>query len=117
MRVSPEKPFKLVYSLFSHEYLGVLMESFVVQLDENGSYSLAYQNISAKNAPDFAAGLDEDDYELIKSYERNLLLLRCTSFSASFPVMQKQPPHLHRYPAIFLFHAMLSALTTMAIFH
>ena len=66
MRVSPEKPFKIVYSVFSHEYLGVLFESFVVQLDENGSYSLAYQNISSMNASDFTAGLDEDDYELIK---------------------------------------------------
>ena len=66
MRVSPERPFKVVYSLFSHEYLGVLFESFVVQLDENGGYSLAYQNVSSKNASEFAGGLEEDDYELIK---------------------------------------------------
>src|SRR5690554_1296153 len=66
MKVSPEKPFKIVYSLFSHEYLGVLFESYVVQLDKNGGYSLAYQNVSSKNAYEFAVGLDEEDYELIK---------------------------------------------------
>ena len=66
MRVSSEEPFEVVYSLFSHEYLGILFESFAVQLDEKGRHSLAYQNISSKNATEFASGLDEDDYDLIK---------------------------------------------------
>lgn len=66
MRVSPEEPFKIVYALFSHEYLGILFESFAVQLDEKGRYSLAYQNISSKNAKEFAKGLDDTDSELIK---------------------------------------------------
>ena len=66
MRVSPEEPFEIVYALFNHEYLGILFESFAVQLDEKGRYSLAYQNISSKNAKEFAKGLDETDFELIK---------------------------------------------------
>src|SRR5690606_27952077 len=66
MRVSPEEPFEIVYALFNHEYLGILFESFAVQLDEKGRYSLAYQNISSKNAKEFAGGLDETDFELIK---------------------------------------------------
>jgi len=66
MRVSPEEPFEIVYALFNHEYLGILFESFAVQLDEKGRYSLAYQNISSKNAKEFAKGLDETDLELIK---------------------------------------------------
>ena len=66
MRVSPEEPFEIVYALFNHEYLGILFESFAVQLDEKGRYSLAYQNISSKNAKEFAKGLDESDFELIK---------------------------------------------------
>lgn len=66
MRVSAEEPFEIVYALFQHEYLGILFESFAVQLDERGRYSLAYQNISSKNASEFASGLDETDYELIK---------------------------------------------------
>ncbi len=66
MKVSPEKPFEIVYSLFSHEFLGLLFESFVVQLDEKGRLSYAHQNISHINAPEFAACLDEADYKLIK---------------------------------------------------
>jgi SNF2 family DNA or RNA helicase len=66
MKVSSEQPFQLIYSLFSHEYLGLLFESFVVQLDEKGRLSFAHQNISSINAPEFAAGLDDTDYKLIK---------------------------------------------------
>jgi SNF2 family DNA or RNA helicase len=66
MRVSPEEPFEIVYALYNHEYLGILFESFAVQLDEKGGYSLAYQNISSKNAKEFATGLDDTDFELIK---------------------------------------------------
>ncbi|SIS60230.1 DEAD/DEAH box helicase [Belliella pelovolcani] len=66
MKVSAEQPFEIVYSLFSHEFLGLLFESFVIQLDEKGRLSLANQNISSVNAKEFAAGLDETDYQLIK---------------------------------------------------
>lgn len=66
MKVSTAKPFQLIYSLFQHEYLGYLFESFVVQLDEKERLTLQHQNISSKNAKEFAAGLDERDYELIK---------------------------------------------------
>ncbi len=69
MNVSPAKPFKLIYSLFQHEYLGYLVESFVVQVDEKGRLSLASQNISYKNAKEFAEGLEEVDYELIKTMD------------------------------------------------
>ncbi len=66
MKVSTTKPFQIIYSLFVHEYLGFLFESFVVQLDENGRLTFLHQNISAKNAPEFASGLNETDYELIR---------------------------------------------------
>ena len=65
MHVSPKQPFQLVYSLFQHEYLGYLFESFVVAVDERGELTLRYQNISAKNAPEFGGHLDDDDYEII----------------------------------------------------
>ena len=66
MKVSTTKPFQIIYSLFAHEYLGFLFESFVVQLDELGRLSFLHQNISSKNAPEFASGLDETDYQLIR---------------------------------------------------
>lgn len=66
MKVSTNKPFKIIYSLFAHEYLGFLFESFAVQLDEQGRFTFEHQNISSKNAHEFAKELDERDDELIR---------------------------------------------------
>ncbi len=66
MKVSTAQPFQLIYSLYQHEYLGYLFESFVVQLDDKGRLTLQHQNISAKNAFEFEKGLNEVDYKLIE---------------------------------------------------
>jgi len=66
MKVSTSKPFQIVYSIYQHEYLGYLVESFVVQKDKNGKLTLQNQNISSANAEEFGAGLDDHDYQLIK---------------------------------------------------
>ncbi|GAB4240352.1 MAG: hypothetical protein Tsb0034_16760 [Ekhidna sp.] len=66
MKVSPEKPFELIYSLYKHEYLGYLIESFVVQLNDKGALTFSHQNISSKNAKEFGQGLDENDYRIIQ---------------------------------------------------
>lgn len=66
MKVSTASPFQIIYSLFEHEYLGFLFESFVVQLDAQNRLTLQHQNISAMNADEFSSGLDETDFELIK---------------------------------------------------
>ncbi|MBD3629204.1 SNF2-related protein [Cyclobacterium sp.] len=66
MKVASDKPFEIVYSLFSHEFLGILFESFAIQLDEKGRLSFAYQNISYQNAGEFKEKIDETDFELIR---------------------------------------------------
>ncbi len=66
MKVYTTQPFQAVYSLFEHEYLGYLFESFVVQVNTRGQLTFQHQNISAKNANEFAARLDEDDFKLIQ---------------------------------------------------
>jgi SNF2 family DNA or RNA helicase len=66
MNISTAQPFQIIYSLFQHEYLGYVFDSFIVQLSPNGQLTLRHQNISSKNAPEFADGLDETDYRLIK---------------------------------------------------
>lgn len=66
MIVSPTEPFQIVYSLFQHQFLGYLFESFVIQLDSNRRLTLKYQNISSANASEFASGLNDLDFELIK---------------------------------------------------
>ncbi|MCS6967999.1 MAG: SNF2-related protein [Cytophagales bacterium] len=69
MKIDLTQPFCVVYSLLKHEYLGYLIEPYVVQLDADGKPSLRYQKLSSMNATDFAAALDEADYQLIKLSE------------------------------------------------
>lgn len=66
MKVFTTQPFQIIYSLFEHEYLGYIFESFVVQKNSRGELTFAHQNISSKNAKEFSKGLDEVDYELIE---------------------------------------------------
>ncbi|ELR71404.1 helicase/SNF2 family domain protein [Fulvivirga imtechensis AK7] len=66
MKVSAAQPFQIIYSLYEHEYLGYLFESFVVHLDDKGKLTLQHQNISSKNAKEFSSRLDDTDYQLIE---------------------------------------------------
>jgi len=66
MKVSTSKPFRVIYSLFEHEFLGYLFESFAVQLNNKGYLSLKHQNISAQNASEFSKNMDDSDHKLIK---------------------------------------------------
>lgn len=66
MKVSASQPFQIIYSLYQHEYLGFIFESYIVHLDERGKLTFQHQNISAKNAREFSKGLDDRDYELIE---------------------------------------------------
>ncbi len=65
MKVSAKQPFEIIYSLYQHQYLGYLFESFVVQLDDKGRLTFQHQNISSKNASEFGEEMNEEDYELI----------------------------------------------------
>lgn len=66
MNISAQDKFQITYSIFKHEYLGYLFESFVVKVDEKEQLTLQHQNISSQNATEFASGLDEGDFELIR---------------------------------------------------
>ncbi|MCF6360499.1 MAG: DEAD/DEAH box helicase [Cyclobacteriaceae bacterium] len=65
MNISAQDKFQIIYSIFKHEYLGFLFESFVVRVDEKGQLTLQHQNISSLNATEFSSGLDDQDFELI----------------------------------------------------
>jgi SNF2 family DNA or RNA helicase len=66
MKVSAAQPFQIVYSVFQHEYLGYVFESYIVHLDDRGKLTYQHQNISHKNAREFAKGLDDRDFKLIE---------------------------------------------------
>ena len=58
-------PFRLIYSLGEHPYLGYLIEPHIVQLNPNGSLSLSYKRVFSNTVEEFAAALDETDYKII----------------------------------------------------
>lgn len=58
-------PFKIVYALYHHEYLGYLISSHIVQILPDGQLSLVYQGIYPDNMEQFASGLDNKDRKLI----------------------------------------------------
>ena len=58
-------PFKVVYSIYHHEYLGYLISSHVVQLLPNGELSLVHHRLLPENMEQFASGLNDDDRKLI----------------------------------------------------
>ena len=66
MKVSPTKPFKIVYSILNHQYLGYILETFLVQLNQAGEFTFQIQNVSSKNIKEFKNGLDDRDFELVK---------------------------------------------------
>lgn len=59
-------PFRLIYSLGEHPYLGYLLEPHMVWLNANGSLSLSYKRVFSNTVEEFAAALDEQDYKIIK---------------------------------------------------
>lgn len=82
MKVSPNDPFQIVYSMYEHQYLGYLFEPFVVQLNPKGELTFQTQNIWSKNAKEFSAGLDEVDFQLIKWMDSIQQEVICKKFSA-----------------------------------
>ncbi|GAB4336015.1 MAG: hypothetical protein OHK0038_14080 [Flammeovirgaceae bacterium] len=83
MEVSTLKPFTIVYSLYSRQYLGYYIEPLAVQLDDHNKMMLCHQSISPTNAKEFEAKLDTNDYEaieLIDSMKPEVLTKKfCTS--------------------------------------
>lgn len=66
LRVDSSKPCKLVYSLCKHEYLGYLIEPHIVQLNQDGDFSLTYQRLFSTTAREFPDILDDTDIKIIK---------------------------------------------------
>lgn len=66
MKVAPTQPFQIVYSLLNHEFLGYLIEAFVVQRNSRGELTLLNQTLSTQNVSEFARELDERDFELVR---------------------------------------------------
>lgn len=66
LRVDSSKPFKVVYSLCRHEFLGWLIEPHAVQLNSDGGFSLTHQRLFSNTVEEFSKGLESLDFKLIK---------------------------------------------------
>ena len=84
MKVSASQPFQIIYSLYQHEYLGFVFESYIVHLDDKGKLTYQHQNISPKNAREFSKGLDDRDFELIEIMDSMAQESIVKKFSAKF---------------------------------
>ncbi len=65
-QINSRLPFKLIYSLGHHPYLGYLIEPHIVQLNNNGTLSLSYKRVFTNTVEEYSAALDETDYKIIK---------------------------------------------------
>ncbi len=68
--VDSSKKFKVVYSIYNHEYLGCLFSSHVVQLLDNGSLSLSHQALMPENMSQFDHMLDDDDRKIVRHLDK-----------------------------------------------
>lgn len=64
--IDPKKPFRAVYSIFRHEFLGCLVSSHIVEELTNGRLSLNHQGLHPENFIQFEQRLDETDRKLVK---------------------------------------------------
>ena len=65
-QIDTSLPFKLIYSIGEHPYLGYLIEPHIVQTSANGNLSLSYKRVFSNTVDEFAKALDETDYKIIK---------------------------------------------------
>ena len=63
--VDTNTAFRPVYSLYKHEYLGILISANIVPELPNGMLSLQHQGLNPDNLPQFAHRLDEADIRLV----------------------------------------------------
>ena len=63
--IDSTEPFRPVYSIYRHEYLGCLISAHVVEELPNGRLSLYHQGLYPKNFSQFAHRLDDTDRKLV----------------------------------------------------
>ncbi len=68
--VDPSLPFKAVYSVYHHEYLGYLFSSHVVQEIKPGTLSMTSQALNLVNFKDFSEKLGPKDWELVQVMDK-----------------------------------------------
>jgi superfamily II DNA or RNA helicase len=68
--VDSSRKFRVVYSIYNHEYLGCLFSSHVVQELDNGSLSLSHQALMPENMSQFDHMLDDADRKAVRHLDK-----------------------------------------------
>lgn len=69
MQIDQAQSHKLVYSLYNHEYLGLLIAPYIVQLNDAGNFTYTHKKLNTITCKEFDYLLDETDMELIRLME------------------------------------------------
>lgn len=69
MQIDQAQSHKLVYSLYNHEYLGLLLAPYIVQLNQKGSFTYTHKKLNSITSKEFDYLLDDADVELIRLME------------------------------------------------
>ena len=63
--MDPRRPFKIVYAIYEHQYLGCVFAPYVVPVMSQGQLSLAYQGLTPGNITQFDSQTDKKDHQLV----------------------------------------------------
>jgi hypothetical protein len=66
MQLSEKANISFVYSIVKHQYLGLIIEPFLVEVTAAGNFSLSHQRLISANANLYPNLLEEDDIKVIK---------------------------------------------------
>lgn len=69
MQLSEKANIAFIYSIVKHQYLGLIIEPFLVEITAAGNFSLSYQRLISSNANLYSKLLVENDYQIIKLLE------------------------------------------------
>ena len=69
VQIDQAQSHKLVYSLYNHEYLGLLIAPYIVQLNDAGNFTYTNKKLNSITSKEFDYLLDSSDIELIKLME------------------------------------------------
>lgn len=68
--IDSSKKFRVVYSIYNHEYLGCLFSSHVVQELDNGNLSLSHQALMPENMAQFSHLMDDEDRAIVRHLDK-----------------------------------------------
>jgi len=66
MQLSEKATITFLYSIVKHQYLGLIIEPYLLEVTDAGNFSLAHQRLIAANANLYTHLLEENDFKAVK---------------------------------------------------